>query len=386
MNNFLTIHQQQRQIILNLIRKYQPVSRGKLKMLSGIRLGTVGNLVEELKKEGLIQEDFQKRDRRGRRPGLLRINRQGRLVVGLELSQKAISGILMDLGAGVIKTERKLLPEDVSKGKIFKMLDEVISLLLFSTGNIPVAGLGFVDPGMVDFQRGVSIYSTILPAWRNVPVKKILEESYRFPVIVSNSQQAKAIAEHCFGQAKGVDNFVYVEYGEGIACGIFLEGRPIRGQQFVAGELGHTRIPGENKKCRCGRYGCIEALCCFPVMEKLVQKKDKDILSKRIGYLAVSIGNLVNLLNPALVILDGNFLRLGKEVVTDLLEKIKEEILPEMKSQLKVTISTLGPETGALGAAASLLEEFFSCGFYQVKVNGSVKGGDREKKSVRFSV
>ncbi|MCM8769404.1 MAG: ROK family protein [Candidatus Omnitrophica bacterium] len=360
----LSIYWQQRQVLLNLVRKNQPVSRASLRALSGIRLGTVGIIVDNLKTEGLLKECFKKTSPRGRYTGWLEINPSGRLVIGVELSQEKVSGVLTNLLGQDLAEEEILLPVSADQEEIWKAIQETITRLMGISPEVPRAGLGFVDPGLVDFEKGISLYSSILPVWKNVPVRKTLEETFHLPVILSNSEQAKAMAEYWFGQAKGVDNFVFIEYGRGIACGIFSHGQIVRGSQAIAGELGHTRIIGEKKICRCGRPGCLEVLCCWPEIKNLIDKgKDKKI-KKRLTYLAVSIATLVNILNPALVILDENFDWLGSERVQELMDRVKEEVFPEAKSRLKVTVSRLGSKIGARGAAAWVLENLFSTGFH----------------------
>ncbi|HPP12009.1 MAG TPA: hypothetical protein PKW42_04680, partial [bacterium] len=100
-----------------------------------------------------------------------------------------------------------------------------------------------------------------------------------------------------------------------------------------------------------------------PVLRTLREKGDRKKLEQRLQYLAVTIGNLANILNPSLIILDRNFLSLGETEAESLIRAIKEEILPEERSLLEVTVSKLGPQIGALGGAASVLEELFATGF-----------------------
>ncbi|HOL67832.1 MAG TPA: ROK family protein, partial [bacterium] len=305
----------------------------------------------------------QKKNRPGRRAGLLEIKPEGRFVLGVELTVHGLSGVLMNLLGEVVKSEEISFGAKAGREEILNSLKKLVTSLLSFSPEVCRAGLGFVDPGLVDFKQGVSLYSTILPSWKNVPIKKLLEETYHLPVVLSNSEQAKAMAERWFGQARGVDDFVFIEYGEGIACGIFARGQPVRGGQSIAGELGHTRIMGEAIRCRCGRQGCLEALCCWPVLRTLREKGDRKKLEQRLQYLAVTIGNLANILNPSLIILDRNFLSLGETEAESLIRAIKEEILPEERSLLEVTVSKLGPQIGALGGAASVLEELFATGF-----------------------
>ena len=433
MNEELSTNRQQKAIVLNVIKKYGPVSRGKTKHITGIRLGTIGAVVKELKEENLLSENYLTRKNfRGRRKGLLEINPEGRYTVGIELTQKGILGILLNLGGDILK--EKVTPvskKSLQKDILEKIVITVSQLLKGISKKKKIAGIGFVDPGLIDSEKGISLYSTVFPVWKNVPVKKLLEEKFNLPVFLSNTPQAKALAEYHFGQAKGMKDFVFIEYGEGIACGIYSGGKLIRGNKEIAGEFGHTTIQGETTVCKCGKKGCLESLVSFPAITKKVMqilKKDKlhphpeinsgqalsspscrgrihptrsglinqaptkeiperekensyaskltiemifksfeegnkdirKILEKLIFYLSLGISNLVNILNPEMIILDPAFQNTGKCFIETLVCFINREVLKENRENLKIVVSELGEKIGALGGSALVLDDIFT--------------------------
>jgi len=382
MNTKFSINKQQKAIILNIVKNHEQTSREKIKHLTGIRLGTIGAVIKELKEEGLLSENYLKRkNSRGRRKGLLKINPEGRYAVGIELTRKGIFGLLMNLGGDILKEKAIPVSKKSLQKDILKKIVITVSQLLVEkiSEKKKIAGIGFVDPGLIDSEKGISLYSTVFPAWKNVPVKKLLEEKFNLPVFLSNTSQAKALAERHFGQTKGVENFIFIEYGEGIACGIYSGGKLVRGHKEIAGEFGHTTIQGETTVCKCGKTGCLESLVSFPAITKRVREtlnEDKftietifksfeeirnksivsEILEKLIFYLSLGISNLVNILNPEIIILGPNFKKTGKRFIEILVCFINREALKENRENLQIVVSELGEKIGALGGSALVLD------------------------------
>ncbi|MCM8778125.1 MAG: ROK family protein, partial [Candidatus Omnitrophica bacterium] len=226
--------------------------------------------------------------------------------------------------------------------------------------------------------------STIMPSWKDVPVRKYLEQELRFRVFLINTPQAKVLAEHLFGKGRGINDLVFIEYGEGIACGIISDGRPIGGYMEIAGEMGHFNFPGREEKCRCGNKGCLEAIASIPSIEKRIRKividKSKhllkgntsiedivyafergeslsvEVLNDVSDILGIAVGNVVKLLNPEVVVFDRNFKRMGNKFINRVFNNVKKNIISGEK--IKFKISDMGKEQGALGGAALTLQNF----------------------------
>jgi len=315
--------------------------------------------------------------------------------LGCELSPKKIVALLLNLQGMKIAEKTALLDKPNDKFAILKQVVNTISGLIGESKVVKnrISGLGFVDPGVVNIETGFSVISTILPGWENVPTKDFLEEKLNLPVMLIGTYQAKALAEHLFGKGKGIDNFVFVEYTEGIACGIVSEGKLIRGKMEIAGELGHYHFAEREETCHCGGKGCLEALASLLTIEKkardylkagafsemrkmcnnnlarltystvLEAAKNSDKLAQKIlgeagHFLSVAVANLIKLLNPELVILDKNFSLFDETFLSHLFYDIKKEAL--FSNHLRFEISDFGTEQGSLGGAGLILKKFLT--------------------------
>ncbi|MCM8808547.1 MAG: ROK family protein, partial [Candidatus Omnitrophica bacterium] len=158
------------------------------------------------------------------------------------------------------------------------------------------------------------------------------------------------------------------EYGDGISCGIISDGRVIHGIGGVAGEFGHIKIVGRDEICKCGKKGCLESIASVPnilnnikaktgkmldiylVLEKYKsgEPEIKKIIDEIFEIFAVSIGNLINLFNPEMIIFDKNFL-IFKDFFDLIFGKIKANMV--YNYPIKIEISNFGEEIGAIGGA-----------------------------------
>lgn len=183
--------------------------------------------------------------------------------------QKSVLGV--DLGGtkiliGEMNTENQLLnyrrfPSDVStQENAIRLIKKCIRIylkeeeLMGIISEISVAVVGRVDP-----DKGT--WFEIHPGnSQKINLKRELQEEFNIPVTVTNDVTAAAEAERKYGIGRGVENFVYLNVGTGIAGRVISGGKFVSGGNFNAGEVGHTVVSmGEAPICSCGRKGCIEA-------------------------------------------------------------------------------------------------------------------------------
>ncbi|MFA5394061.1 MAG: ROK family protein [Candidatus Ratteibacteria bacterium] len=387
-----------KRIILNIIREH-PISRVGLRNITGLRLASITCAVRQLIKENLIYETIkvkQKLGKAGRNRVLLELKPKSRYAIGVDLMDEFFGFLALDLTGNQVGIKKIPCNTSLGKDEILKKLVEAASRFVRenSISWKDVVGLSFVDPGVVDVRNGISLFSSLIPAWKNVPTRQFLEKEIKVKVHLMGSSQAMGLAESIKGVGKGYSDFLRVEYGEGIACGIVSGGKLIRGSLEMAGELGHFHFLKDQTPCHCGGTGCLEAICALPVLARkartllesgasssLLERaggkpekttglmvldgfKDNDrfcqqILEEAVPYLAAAISNAVNIFNPRLVILDKNFARAGDHFLEHLKRIIRRKILLRGK-YLKFAVSELGKEAGTLGGAIFALEHFFA--------------------------
>lgn len=386
-------------IIFNAVRKSGSISRIGLRKVTGLRLASITYAVRQLIKDGLIYESKKFRQgsgKAGRNQVLLELKPKSRYAVGIELGYGFFEFLALDLTGNQVSLKKVPCDTRLNKFEILKRLVEAASRFVRenSISWKDVVGIGFVDPGVVEVRKGISLFSSLIPAWRNVPTRHFLEKELQTKVHLLGTSQATVLAESINGAGKGYSDFLRIEYGEGIACGIVSGGNLVRGSLEMAGELGHYHLQGDQTPCYCGGLGCLEAICALPALaqkartlidlgtsslllemaggkpEKITgsmvlsgfKKNDRlcqQILGKAASCLGGAISNVINIFNPQLVILDKNFARAGDYFLEHLKHIIRSGTLLGGK-YLEFAVSRLGEEAGTLGGATLALEHFFA--------------------------
>lgn len=247
-----------RQILLNLVREHQPISRADLARRMNIGRGRVTALANELLGEGAICEGATVDTARGRKPQMLHIRTSDRLVVAADVRFGRTCLMLSDFAGTQIALET--FPTQVDPEKLVQELATRVHRLLRTYGaGSQCEGFGLVVPGMVDQVTGRVLNSPQL-GWKDVEIRSRLAAATGLPVHVENAPIACALAQMWLGQ-RGADagDFVYVTVGDGVGAGVVVNGRVVRGHGHTAGEFGHVPMNPEGPRCLCGARGCWEA-------------------------------------------------------------------------------------------------------------------------------
>lgn len=364
--------------ILNLSRE-KSLSRSELIHILRMRPGTVLESVEELKQKGLIREKGKGKSSGGRRPILLELIPEAHFALGLYIRGRDTISLVADLKDRIVYEEK--MKNRFRDQKTF--LDHIIKSVekVFKNTKIPknkVLGIGLAIPGLVNREKGNALFSTYYPWWRDFALRRPLQKKFRLPVSLENDTRSSTSAERWLGKGKEVDNFFYLDLGEGIGLGIFLNGKLYDGKG-VAGEFGHTTIDLNGPLCRCGKRGCLETFVSTTVLKKeakkvfkrnvslaemlrLAEKRDKKslrILEKAGKYLAIGIGNLINLFNPTLIIIGGPLSQFGSFLLEPIKWNLSSCALKWPLRDVTIVATELDEDAGARGAASLILEKFF---------------------------
>jgi predicted NBD/HSP70 family sugar kinase len=379
--------------ILTLIQNEGEISQSKIVQETKIRPGTVQEIIQELLEENLIRVKGVGVSRGGRKPVLIEINPDSKWTVGLDIDEERIAG-------GVVNLKGEILREIEITGCNFRnqqaLIDTISKSIEGLVGNNSVKksiyGAGIGIPGLVDKKNGIGISCSYYDWWRNIPLKSLLENRLNFPFEIVNDTIAATLGEKWFGIGKGINNFLYIDIGETVGMGIVINGQLYYGTGGNAGELGHTIIQKDGPLCICGNEGCVEALASGMALKREAERLRKkgvrslifdhisnknvtleriiDALSQRdkvahkliydMGtYLGIAISNIVNILNPELVILGGSLMQV-KDFFTEIIsQSIKTNCLPKLALEVKVGSSNLGTKSGILGASTLITKEIF---------------------------
>ncbi|HEX5242711.1 MAG TPA: ROK family transcriptional regulator [Tepidisphaeraceae bacterium] len=245
-----------RRIVLNLIRKHQPVSRAELSRQSGLQRSTVSAITEELISERWVKEGALGYLPRGRKPVHLHINEERAGIIGINIRPSGTTLALAALDTRFLA--RDTMPTSDHPQAFLRELNRRIAKLRKSHSQVNCEGIGIALPGRVDPRSGRLIFAPNL-GWDAVDLKEPIEEATGLPVQLENAANACALAELWSGRHdESVRNLVAVTVSEGIGVGLILNGQLITGASGLAGEFGHVTLDEDGPPCQCGNRGCWE--------------------------------------------------------------------------------------------------------------------------------
>lgn len=245
-----------RRLLLNLIRRRQPISRAELARLSGLQRSTVSLIIEQLIEEQWVLEGSTGRLPRGRRPTFLRLNDR-RVVIGIDLRPTWITMALCDVNGRFLTQE--MLPTPREPELAIVELRGRLQRIMEQHRDLRFEGVGMSLPGRFDPASGRLVFAPNL-RWPPCDLRTPIQEMTGLPVMQENAANACALAEAWYGENQGVRNLVVVTVSEGIGTGLLINGELARGWNNMAGEFGHVPLEPDGPRCGCGRKGCWEAL------------------------------------------------------------------------------------------------------------------------------
>lgn len=266
--------------------------------------------------------------------------------------------------------------------RIWKTIQELAQELDLNIENIKGIGLGI--PGPVLEQSIVAFFANF-PWERNINIKEKLEKLTGIETKLDNDANIIALGEAKYGAARGSKSSVTVALGTGIGGGIYIDGKLVSGAKGAGGEVGHMKIVKDGKLCGCGQRGCFEAyvsatgLIREAVSRLTVNKQNLlykmidgdlmrleakdifdaaregdafslDLVDYEAEYLALGIANILNIINPEVVVLGGGVALAGDILLNPMREKMVKYALPVTLEGLKIVQGVLGNEAGIKGA------------------------------------
>lgn len=312
------------------------------------------------------------------------------LFLGVDLGGTKIYTALAN-ARGKILAEVKI-PTEAGGGTqhVLRRIVQTVEQVSGQSGvNVRPAFLGIGAPGPTDSKKGI-VHQAPNLGWRDVPLKELLEEALGLPVVVANDANLAALGEHVFGAGQGVADLVYVTVSTGIGSGFILGGKLYSGASFGAGEVGHMTVDPDGPLCNCGNRGCLEAVASGSAMARrareMVEKgrgqgilqaaggKDQisavsvsraaaagdrealAILAETGKWLGLGLAGVINLLNPALILLGGGAMQAGKPLWDAMEEEINKRALQALRRRVQLAPAGLGPRSGLMGAIALAIQ------------------------------
>ena len=360
--------------ILKVIKESKQISRADIADKTGLSPATVTNIVNDLIESKLIKESKRGKSKGGRRPVFLKLNGEFTKVIGIEWGIHSIKYAVVNL-EGKIETQGKKSIKNLSLGNFLKLTKQITDHIFHNIDPVLVKGIGIGIHGIVDPQKGISKFAPHFH-WNNKNVLTKLDKIYDIPIKIDNDVRMMARAERW--QKKR--NFIYINTGRGIGSAVVLNNRLIYGQDFLAGEIGHTIVKEDGPKCSCGNKGCLEAMVArdnlieyadqiFDIkidswnkLANIINSKENNVeqILKYISkYFGIAVVNLINLLNPSEIIIGGDFLDIKDKLKPYLTSFVVENSLNKNEETSPIEFTDYNKIAGAVGAAFSILEKYF---------------------------
>ncbi|CDM64734.1 ROK family transcriptional regulator [Pyrinomonas methylaliphatogenes] len=381
-----------RQIVLNLVREHQPISRADLARRMKVGRNVISMIVNELIADGLIYEGATGETVRGRKPTFLHVRTQDRFVIAVDIRFSRTYLMLTDFGGRQIALETfetVLLPDDL----IAELVERMRRILATHNAAANCEGIGIAIPGIVDHRTGVVLNAPALE-WRNVDLRTPLAKAMGLPIHIENAPKACALAEMWLG-ANGTapNDFIFVTVSDGVGVGIVINGELIRGHDNVAGEFGHAPLSLDGPRCLCGSVGCWEAYISnlatlaryfgydlsrlrpkrlprgeesdFTITDLIARARAGDerarsAIQGTARYLGIGLANLLNGLNPECVYIGGEIMTAWDMIEPVVRKALAERALTERLAQTPIRISTFSEYPRLRGAAALVTAPIFA--------------------------
>ena len=370
-------------ILLNLVRKHQPLSQADLMRRSGLQRSTVSVITEQLISERWLREGAVGQSLRGRRPTYLHLNENRAGIFGINIQPGTTDIALANLSGHFLAQES--MPTPATSEKFVTQITQRIGELRSEFPQMAYEGIGVSLPGRVDLSSQKFVFAPNL-GWKKLDLKEQLEQATGLSVDLENAANACALSEFWFGHHNdGVSNLVVVTVSEGIGVGMILNGQLVRGTSGLAGEFGHVAINEDGPKCRCGNQGCWEVYASnsaavryysearspgrngkatgsidFSTVLRLAEQDDhnaEESLNRMAHYLGKGITMLIAGLAPDVIVVVGEVARAWERV-----GPIIEDVVRQRSSthaNTKIMASGLVPQPRVKGIIALVLQKHF---------------------------
>jgi predicted NBD/HSP70 family sugar kinase len=242
-----------RRIVLNLIRTRQPLSRADLARLSGMQRSTISLIVEQLLEERWVLEGAMGRLPRGRRPTFLQLNND-RVIIAIDIRPIQTTVAIADVNGRF--TQQLVTPTPEEPAESTTAIIHTVRALMRSSRGKKIEGIGVTLPGRYDRRRQRFAFAPNLK-WRDYDLAPRLSRATGLEVAMENAANACVLATVWFGMDTP-KNLVAVTVSEGIGTGIMVNGQLVHGMNDMAGEFGHVPLDPKGPRCSCGSRGCWE--------------------------------------------------------------------------------------------------------------------------------
>jgi predicted NBD/HSP70 family sugar kinase len=378
--------------VLQMIATGQGISRIDIAQKAGMTKMTVSNIVSDLIKQHLAEEDVNNKGKEtlgvGRSPVKLRISHLSPVICGISIKREMCQMILGDFAGNIIDKEVYQNCKGLSKRQFIRFIKNSFTILK-ARSKRPILAVGISCIGPVDSTNGIIIHPPTLEELNRLHIVDIIKKFTHLPCFLLNDGNAGALAELLYGAGRTINNFVSLYIVNGIGSGFVLGGKLYDGDSGQSGEIGHSTINFGGPKCACGNTGCLELYANIENIKKhiadlsplypesgLVNAEKLSIadiidaanqqdhlaisaLEEFCGYLAHATTNIINLLDLSYIIVDYNALSANSIFEYILFQKISASIRLFKPQKIQIFRSPFYGQATLVGSIAIITYKIF---------------------------
>lgn len=375
-----------RRLLLQLLRSGGHLSRGQLAEGASLSPAAVTNVAADLLDAGLVEEHAPVKSVEGGRLGRpatrLALAAAGPMVLSVQVGVGLLQVGLCDLRGTVLARQQAAFESpDLESRAVGKAIGMGRTLLRRrALQGRPLIGVGVGSAGSVD--PGQRLVSQEVLGWDEVPVADAFEDAFGVDCVVDHNVRAMAIGESRYGVGRGLSSLGFIYIRRGVGAGLILDGKAYRDRHNHAAEFGHMRVTGSGPLCRCGGAGCLETVVSdAPVRRRLeaigvVAPGSQDFVrpfleavrdghdaavrlrDDVVDHVGTALVNVVNLLNPEVVVLGGLLHDLSPVLSGALQDTVTSRVVPNLSAGVRVVTSAHGRDAGLVGAGTLALDRF----------------------------
>lgn len=292
----------------------------------------------------------------------------------------------IDRDGQILYRTRRETPRGKSAGEIVFIISEAANECLQNV-NEKFLAIAAAVPAIIDFEKGITLKLPNIPALNNFQLSDALENELNLPCILENDANAAAVGENWLGASKDFKNSILVTLGTGVGGGIIIDGKILRGASGTAGEIGHICVEPFGALCGCGSRGCVEQYASATAIVRLAREFGNkfpeselhaktnfsaleiyeagisgdelalEVFRKQGFYLGIALANLINVLNPEIIVIGGGAAAGWDLFVPQMVEEIGQRAYREPVECAKIVRAKLGDDAGIVGAARLAFEK-----------------------------
>ena len=318
-----------------------------------------------------------------------------KFVLGIDIGGTKVAAGLVNAAGQIVSKVRVPMNASGSASQAMDCVHQAIEKGLGGAQPDSVRAIGVSSPGPLDQNTGIVLHTPNLPCWVDFALRGEIEQRYGLPVRLDNDANAAGLAEATWGAGAGHDSVFYVTIGTGVGTAIILDGHVLYGRTGTAAEGGHMTLDYRAPvRCGCGKRGCLESMASGPAMALRAQEKvsgdgasgapmlalaggrigeitpevvvkasqagdplAKTIITETVDLLTIWLGNVVDLLEPEVIVIGGGLGSRISEWYDQIRAALPQWSINTRANEIPILPAKYGVDAGIVGSAALWMDE-----------------------------